>query len=63
MWLRKMMLRGSIDGGESCREYAEILPDPILDDLGGEREYQLWGVPSTGIMRTYGGRRELCPEC
>ena len=31
MWLRKKMLRGSIDGGESCCKDVELLPAPILD--------------------------------
>jgi hypothetical protein len=35
--LRKKMLRGSIDGGESCCKDAELLPAPILDGRGEER--------------------------
>ena len=37
MCLRKKMLRGSIDGGESCCKYAELLPGPILDGRTQER--------------------------
>ena len=37
MWLRRKMLRGSIDEGESCCKDAELLPAPILDVRGGER--------------------------
>jgi hypothetical protein len=37
VWLRKKMLRGSIDGGESCCKDAELLPAPILDVRGAER--------------------------
>jgi hypothetical protein len=35
--LRKKMLRGSIDGGESCCKDAELLPAPILEVRGEER--------------------------
>src|SRR5271170_444271 len=31
VWLRKKMLRGSIDGGESCRKDVKLVPAPILD--------------------------------
>jgi hypothetical protein len=31
MWLRRKLLRGSIDGGESCCKDAELLPALILD--------------------------------
>ena len=37
MWLRKKMLRGSIDGGESCCKDVELLPAPILDVRPKER--------------------------
>jgi len=37
VWLRRKVLRGSIDEGESCCKDAELLPAPILDVRGGER--------------------------
>ena len=37
MWLRRKMLRGSIDEGESCCKDAGLLPAPILDVRGVER--------------------------
>jgi hypothetical protein len=37
VWLRRKMLRGSIDEGESCCKDAELLPAPILDVRGEER--------------------------
>jgi hypothetical protein len=37
VWLRKKMLRGSIDGGESCCKDAELLPPLILDVRPAER--------------------------
>jgi hypothetical protein len=37
VWLRRKMLRGSIDEGESCCKDAELLPAPILGVRGEER--------------------------
>ena len=37
MWLRKKMLRGSIDGGESYCKHTKLLPSLILDGALSER--------------------------
>jgi len=38
MWLRRKMLRGSIDEGESCFKDAELLPGLIFGRARGGKE-------------------------